>query len=157
MQDQGRTDAGLSSHPIAPCSCVQCVPQDRQHPAPSHTVRLLIRAQTLSHSCPDMASTELFLLHCFLPIVFFPPRKSCAMKAIGQLYPQMCFSSPVDLQSPGRCLGPLSTYGDESPLLEDAPFPSGALSIPYTWMRGAEPCPIPFPCLSSMGTCREWP
>lgn len=105
MQDQGRTDAGLSSHPIAPCSCVQCVPQDRQHPAPSHTVRLLIRAQTLSHSCPDMASTELFLLHCFLPIVFFPPRKSCAMKAIGQLYPQMCFSSPVDLQSPGRCLG----------------------------------------------------
>lgn len=91
MQDQGRTDAGLSSHPIAACSCTQCVPQDRQHPAPSHAARLLIRAQTLSHSCPDMASTELFLLHCFLPVFFSPKNELCYEGSWAALPPDVLF------------------------------------------------------------------
>lgn len=51
-------------------------------------------------------------LSCFFCVAFclsfFPSRTSCAMKAVGQFYPQTCFLSSVDLQGPGHCLGPTS-------------------------------------------------
>lgn len=82
MQDQGKNGyqaarwARLSSE-----SCLQprsALSETDNNPLPSYAARLLIRALTLSHSHPDMVSTELFLLlRCFLPFFFSFPRVSC--------------------------------------------------------------------------------
>lgn len=184
---RGRTDIRLRAGLGSSESCLQprsALSETDNNPLPSYAARLLIRALTLSHSHPDMASTELFLLRCFLPFFFSFPRVSCETKTIRQrdLEEAQRFVSPCLGRDLYLCCWKkkgseimaifhvFSGRGTNSPCHEEAqpapfalaasfssPVPGGAeLSAAITTCIALVPCG-PIQELPGTGTRCEWP